>query len=210
VTFRLADSLPRDVLEQMRLAVGDDAARPAVIERQLNAGFGACWLRNPEIAALVETALLRFDGSGYRLLCWTLMPNHVHLLVETWPDPALFRVGQGWKGPSAVAANRQLGRTGAFWARDYFDRYIRDDAHIAAAIRYIGQNPGKAGLVDQAEDWPFGSARRRTSDFSRRVEMPTEVGGPGGPSTGASDIGLCPRARPLPAGGHTTGRCDHP
>jgi putative transposase len=179
VTFRLADSLPRQVLEQMRSAAGDSAARRELIEGQLNAGFGACWLRNPRIAGLVEAELLRFDGNRYRLLGWTLTTNHVHLLVKTWPDHALFRVVQGWKGSSAVAANRLLGRTGAFWARDYFDRYIRDDAHLAAAIRYIDQNRVKAGFVERAEEWPFGSAHRRTADFSRRVEMPTEVGGPG-------------------------------
>jgi putative transposase len=48
-----------------------------------------------------------------------------------------------------------------FWERDYFDRYIRDDGHLAAVVRYVERNPVKAGLVARAEDWPFGSARRR-------------------------------------------------
>lgn len=173
VTFRLADSLPRQVLAQLRLMDPDDAARRALMERHLHEGVGACWLRDPAIAGLVDAELLRFDDARYRLLSWTLMPNHVHLLVETWPGRSLFRLVQGWKGASAVVANRLLGRTGAFWARDYFDRYIRDDAHLVAAIRYIEQNPVKAGLVARAEDWPFGSARfhedRRLQSASRNA-----------------------------------------
>jgi REP element-mobilizing transposase RayT len=55
------------------------------------------------------------------------------------------------------------GRSGGFWARDYFDRYIRDDAHLAAVVRYVETNPVKAGLVERPEDWPWGSAARRHS-----------------------------------------------
>ena len=179
VTFRLSDSLPHHVLEQMRQEAQDDPARMQVIEPLLDAGHGACWLRNPEIATLVEAALLRGDGEQYRLLCWTLMPNHVHVLIETLPDHPLFRVVQGWKGASAIAANRLLHRTGAFWARDYFDRYIRDETHLTTVGNYIDRNPVKAGLVERPEDWPFGSARfLRTADFSRQEHTPTKVGGP--------------------------------
>lgn len=34
----------------------------------------------PNIAAIVESALLHFDGERYRLIAWCVMPNHVHLL----------------------------------------------------------------------------------------------------------------------------------
>ena len=56
---------------------------------------------------------------------------------------------------------RLLGRTGTFWHRDYFDRYIRSHNHLAAAIVYIENNPVKAGLVRMPEDWPWSSARTR-------------------------------------------------
>jgi putative DNA methylase len=53
------------------------------IEEYLDAGHGACWLRRPEIAALVEGALRYFDGQRYRLLAWCVMPNHVHTLIRS-------------------------------------------------------------------------------------------------------------------------------
>lgn len=66
-----------------------------------------------------------------------------------------------WKSFTAEEANCLLGRTGPFWARDYYDRWICDDHHLAAVVRYIERNPGKAELVAEPEDWPFSSARRR-------------------------------------------------
>ena len=137
----------------------DDAARRRRLEQLLDAGHGACWLRRADIGALVEQALLCGDGARYRLLAWVVMPNHVHVLIETQPGVALASIVQPWKGRSAYAANLLLGRSGAFWQREYFDRFIRDDAHLAAVTRYIHRNPVKAGLVAKPEDWPLGSAR---------------------------------------------------
>ena len=161
ITFRLGDSLPAAVLGRIRAETrGDEAARRKRIEQYLDQGRGACWLRRPDVARLVEAALLHFDGTRYRLLSWVVMPNHVHVLIETFPDHPLAKVVQSWKAFTAREANQLLHRAGEFWDREYFDRYIRDDRHLAAVHRYIAQNPVKAGLAARAEDWPFGSAAR--------------------------------------------------
>lgn len=162
ITFRLFDSLPQDVMERIYATISpDDPERLRRIERLLDAGHGECWLLRPEIAEIVEESLLYGDGERYRLLCWVVMPNHVHTLIETLDGQPVAKVAHGWKSFTANVANRRLGRSGPFWARDYFDRYIRDDQHLAAVVRYIENNPVKAGLVARAEDWPFGSPRRR-------------------------------------------------
>jgi putative DNA methylase len=161
VTFHLGDSLPAGRLRQLLAETSDGLTeRRHRLQAMLDAGYGACWLRRPEIAELVERALLVRDGIRYRLLAWVVMPNHVHVLVETVPDVPLSEVVRAWKGATAREANRLLDRHGAFWERDYFDRYVRDDAHLAAAVRYIDENPVRAGLVTKPADWPFGSARR--------------------------------------------------
>ncbi len=162
VTFRLADSLPKPALQCLLAETEqDDAERLRRMERLLDLGHGACHLTRPEVATLVEDALLHFDEQRYRLLAWVIMPNHVHLLSETLAGYPLPGVVQGWKSVTAKQANDLLDRTGSFWARDYYDRYIRDDHHLAAVVRYIERNPVKAGLVARAQDWPFGSASRR-------------------------------------------------
>jgi REP element-mobilizing transposase RayT len=168
ITFRLADSFPQSALDQMD---GETKGPPdAEVERRrrlqilLDAGHGTCHLRRPEIARLLEEAFLYFDGVRYRLLAWSVMPNHVHVLIETITRHSLSEIVHSWKSFTANQANRLLGRSGAFWHPDYFDRAIRDGHHFRVAVEYIENNPVKARLVLRAELWPYGSARRRSSE----------------------------------------------
>src|SRR6476661_1326375 len=88
-------------------------------------GWGACWLRSEPIARLAEDASLNFDGSRYRLHAWTVMPNHVHVLLTILPEHPLGTIVSSWKRFSAREANIKLGRSGAFWQTEYWDRFIR-------------------------------------------------------------------------------------
>ncbi len=163
VTFRLADSLPTDVLlawvEALRHAEPhQQAAQRRRIEQHLDAGYGACHLRDPRIAHVVQQALLHFDGQRYRLIAWVVMPNHLHSVIETREGFPLYDIVRSWKSFTALQANKLLGRQGAFWQADYFDRFIRDEAHLMRVIAYIHENPVKAGLVEWAEEWVWSSA----------------------------------------------------
>jgi REP element-mobilizing transposase RayT len=161
ITFRLADSVPaaHRAAWQAALALEEQALKRAKIQDLLDASYGSCALRDARVARAVEEALLFYDGRLYRLLAWVVMPNHVHALIEAMVAKPLPEIVRRWKSFTAREANRLLGRTGAFWCRDYYDRYIRDARHMERAISYIHDNPRKAGLVERAKDWPFGSAR---------------------------------------------------
>lgn len=158
ITFRLADALPCDVLERLEAEPCGNDARRKRIEAWLDAGHGECLLGQAVIAELTENALLHFDGSRYRLLAWCVMPNHVHVLVETMEGWPLGELLHSWKSFTAKAINRTLERSGVVWQAEYFDRYIRTQAHLEAAIAYIHGNPVKARLVQRAEDWLYSSA----------------------------------------------------
>jgi hypothetical protein len=80
-------------------------------------------------------------------------------LIETHTGHPFGRIVHTWKSITAKQANRHLKRSGMFWAPEYFDRYMRDDAHLAATRIYIEQNPVKTGLCREASDWLFSSAR---------------------------------------------------
>jgi REP element-mobilizing transposase RayT len=159
ITYRLSDSLPDAVLNRLLHEECDEVNLIKRIEKYLDAGHGECWLRQPAAAKIVEDALLHGDGQRYRLLSWCVMPNHVHVLIETHSDYAIPKIVQGWKSYTAKRINQLLGRTGTVWMRDYFDRYIRDDQHLNAVIAYIHSNPIKAGLVLRSQDWLHSSAR---------------------------------------------------
>lgn len=166
VSFRLADAMPVELIQRWKseLCCSDNDEQKRVlqrrIERYVDLGYGECHLRNPVIAEMVENSLLFFDGDRYRLLCWVIMPNHVHVLFETFPNHPLDEVMHSWKSYTSHEANKFLCRKGIFWLREYFDRYVRDDVHLAACVRYIHENPVKAGLVQRAEDWRFSSVWR--------------------------------------------------
>ena len=174
ITFRLADALPDETLrrleEQLALqpASGHNITRRLQMEHWLDSGFGCRALGHPKVAAIMENALLHFDGTRYRLLAWCIMPNHVHVLIR--PGQNLAAIVRSWKsftGRWALAHGVELGLSipgKVFWMREYWDRYIRDDAHHRRAIDYIHQNPVKAGLCDKAEAWPWSSARRARGD----------------------------------------------
>jgi REP element-mobilizing transposase RayT len=140
----------------------------AAISRRIaqyeDAGHGACWLRDERIAALVEQALLHFDGKRYQLLAWCIMPNHVHALVETCEGWPLASVLHSWKSYTAHLANQALQQTGEFWFREYHDRFIRDEAHFNNALSYIEGNPVVAGLAGSKDDWRWSSAWRQRQD----------------------------------------------
>jgi|SRR5579883_841957 len=139
ITFRLADSLPRAVVEA--LLTQDDGIR--LIDDRLDAGAGACWLGRADIAALVQDALLHFDGRRYRLLAWCLMPNHVHVIIEIVDGHSVTEIVRSWKSFTARRANEMLGRSGSFWHPDYFDRYMRNEEHLERAIALRREQPGQ-------------------------------------------------------------------
>jgi putative DNA methylase len=172
ITFRLGDSLPSSLLEQWRLDLASIAAEKIDLERRrrmeaaLDRGHGSAALAQPEIADLVEQALLHFDAQRYRVHAWSIMPTHVHILMTPMGDWTLSAITHAWKSFTAKKANAMLGREGMFWAPDYFDRAIRDERHFDNALRYIDMNPVKAGLCRMPEDWRYGSAWRGRTAMS--------------------------------------------
>lgn len=170
VTFRLADALPAEVVAnwKMRLSDQDEVQAAAELRRRIDgyedAGHGACFLRDPVCAKLVEEHLLAGAGQDYRLWAWVVMPNHVHVLIGPNADRRLdlTAITRRWKGRTARAIHAHLGRSGRFWQPESFDRWIRDDRHFAAVVVYIENNPVHAGLCASPEEWRWSSAWERS------------------------------------------------
>ncbi len=177
VTFHLADSLPKSVLDRLEAELKrlppekQDVERRQRIEAWIDAGHGSCVLRETEIAAMVQNSFLTFDGQRYRLLAWVVMPNHVHVLFQSLNGWTVAKIVASWKKFTARkicdyqranpgSANLPIGDPSGprVWHREYWDRYIRDERHFQRAVEYIHQNPVKAGLVAKAEAWPWSSA----------------------------------------------------
>jgi REP element-mobilizing transposase RayT len=182
ITFRLADSLPKPVLEKIAerhrilMAARQTGAHllpsqevlvaefsPAKLEEYFDRGAGCCALRDPRIGELMANALRFWDGDRYRLLAWCVMPNHVHVVCRLLPGQELSEVLNGWKSFTARKANNILDRTGAFWQREYYDRLIRDGDELERALRYVARNPERAGLKGWRWVWSAGVDARTTA-----------------------------------------------
>jgi REP element-mobilizing transposase RayT len=183
VTFRLADSLPRTVLDRIAserasiLQLARQQSRELIaseqqhlkrlssvrIEQYLDCGTGSCSLRMAQIATLVADTLQLFDEKKYRVFAWCVMPNHVHAIVRVFPTHTLAEVLHSWKSYTAKEANRILKSHGAFWQREYYDHLLRDEVEFERAIKYVVENPGKAGLKDWEWLWVRGQGARATA-----------------------------------------------
>ncbi len=164
VTFRLADSLPRAVVDEIQLQREawrrtHDLQKLSPEERAeyhrlfseryenlLHAGSGSCVLRDPVNADIVSAALRHFDGERYDLDEFVVMPNHVHVLVKPRPGHGLAEILHSWKSYTANQLNRRLGRTGQVWQHESFDHLVRSDVARDAIRRYIRENPQRAGV----------------------------------------------------------------
>jgi type I restriction enzyme R subunit len=107
---------------------------------------GACVLRRPELAEIVATSILHFDGDRYHVTDFVVMPNHVHILVSFPTEEQMLAQCESWKHYTAVRINKALGRRGRFWQVDGFDHLVRSERQFSALREYIASNPGKANL----------------------------------------------------------------
>ena len=177
LSFRTADSLPKQALESWRrernhwlsIQANDRselpwqkklARLPAGTQHQFNRIFhykfeleldkclGECLLGDRLHADMVAKSLKHFDGQRYELGDFIVMPNHVHVLVCLYPEIRLRKLCYSWKHYMATEINQICGRTGEFWQTESFDHLVRDLEHFRKYQKYIRENPIKAGLSD--------------------------------------------------------------
>lgn len=94
---------------------------------------------NDNILELLSALIKKHDSVLYELLAFCIMPNHVHLLLN--PLVKLVDIMQKLKGSSAKLINERLGTTGQFWAKDYYDKLIRNEKYFSLVYTYIKNNP---------------------------------------------------------------------
>lgn len=154
--FRTFGSLRADVLANDKSTTAN--ARLAQIDLALDQSIDDAVFAVHEYADIVQDAMRYFDGSRYDLQAWCVMPNHVHVVLVTHPEHLLGNIVKSWKHSAAWSINRARGTSGAVFALDYFDRYMRNLRQAEAAIHYVEVNPVKAGLCADEADWPWSFA----------------------------------------------------
>jgi type I restriction enzyme R subunit len=165
VTWRLGDALPKEVLETIlnsrrawlrmnpppwdfRKAAEHARLFSQRIDQLLDASIGSCILRNPSAAQIVEDTLRHFHEKQYQLDSYVIMPNHVHVVVRLRPGFKLPIVVKAWKSVSSRKLSVLLGVKPPIWQGEYWDRLVRNQAHLDRCRSYIADNPLKAKLLE--------------------------------------------------------------
>jgi type I restriction enzyme R subunit len=128
-------------------------------------------LHDPVLAQIVVNSIRHFAEQRYDLYAFVVMPSHIHWLfqerlewVNTLTDTKRSpreRITYSLNRFTAGKCNKHLGMTGSFWQRESYDHWVRDLDELERIIRYIEENPVKAGLVTAAERWEYSSAHLR-------------------------------------------------
>ncbi len=113
----------------------------------------------PEHVKIIYDTLMFWEGNRIANYCFCIMPNHVHWVLrifekdENGKPVYLEDVMHSVKLFTARQINEHNGKTGTLWQKESFDTTIRDQKHLYNAIEYTLNNPLKAGLVKNRDDW---------------------------------------------------------
>ena len=105
---------------------------------------------------------------GGEVWAYCLMPNHVHLIAVPQSEDGLARaIGEAHRRYTR-RINFREGWRGYLW-QGRFASFVMDEPYLLAAARYVELNPVRAGLVVDAADWPWISAKAHLSGRDDRL-----------------------------------------
>ena len=104
----------------------------------------------------LETIKTNKDKSGYTLFAYCLMSNHIHLLIKEGNESlgnTFRRIGASF----VYWYNWKYSRCGHLFQDRYKSEPVETDSYFLTVLRYIHQNPIKAGIVKEIEQYPWSS-----------------------------------------------------
>jgi len=113
---------------------------------------------SPPLATRVTQQLLQGAAHcEFAVLAYCAMPDHLHALVEATSERADFpALVKRFKQMTGFAYRQQTGQP--LWQPGYHDRVLRDDEATEAVVRYVLENPVRAGLSKALGEYPFAGS----------------------------------------------------
>jgi len=165
ITYRLADSLPREFVAELKEELKTSNKNFNDKDKRYfkkyddildSLSYGKKYLSIPEIAYCNQQILHKYEMKEYKIICYTIMPNHIHLVIELLKgNKGVSVIMKLLKGSSSRESNKILNISGKFWQDESFDRLVRDDIELYNIINYVLNNPVKADLIDDWQKWPY-------------------------------------------------------
>jgi REP element-mobilizing transposase RayT len=154
ITYRLANSLPVKVVAEIQAAIKNNEWKDDIHFKTLLIKYDKLlhdnsrdekYLTNPRVAEICKHTLHYPDNKDYKLICYCIMTNHIHLVFELLNEnKGISKIMQSIKRISARKSNLILNRAGKFWQDESYDRLVRDDKDLYFVIKYVLMNPVNA------------------------------------------------------------------
>ena len=136
------------------------------------------FLESEKSKLLFERVLFRAKKRySFSIEHFTIMNNHIHLILTPHGDESLSRIMQWVLSVYAIMHNKTTGRTGHFWGERFFSVILNSLQHYMHVYEYISNNPIVAGLADTAASWRFGGDFHRKKKWTHLVsgELPYDT-----------------------------------
>jgi len=108
--------------------------------------------------------------SGYKLFAYCLMSNHLHLLIKTEKE-SLNLIIKRISSSYVYWYNWKYYRRGHLFQDRFKSEPVEDNEYFLTVLRYIHQNPIKAGLYKKIDEYQFSSYNDYISGDSQLVDM---------------------------------------
>ncbi len=109
--------------------------------------------RNAEL--LIQVLRSQVAERRFELHDFVIMPDHVHLLLTVAEGMTIEKAVQMIKGRFSYRLSHEFGFKGEVWQRGFSEVQVIGDGNLEAHREYIAQNPVKAGLAGQVDEYPF-------------------------------------------------------
>lgn len=105
---------------------------------------------------LLEEGIKYYEYDKYKIICYCLMDNHVHILIKTENKPVGQLIGR-INGRYAKYFNKKYNYIGHLFQDRYYSELIESDSQMLDTSRYIHLNPVRANMVKKPEDYKWSS-----------------------------------------------------
>jgi len=137
-------------------------------------GRARIFRKDEDYAAFERVLAESIERTEMRVLSYSVMPNHWHLVLWPGSDGQLPEFMhhlttthvRRWHEHYHTVGNGHL------YQGTYKSFPVESDEHLLTVCRYVERNPVRAGLVDRAEDWKWSSATRRHQSSDRILPTP--------------------------------------
>lgn len=171
ITLHVAGAIPSSAKNQIRAKIDEQRLVPAaekpdwirlqrlifgMMEKWLDRVTKNAWLKNVAMAEMLDEAIqTRQDRRRWAVHSSVIMPNHIHMFAEI-PGGYLKSTMEDfkrWTGHQAMKLMKEPVRR--FWQKEWFDHWSRSDEQDDRILKYIRDNPIKAGLGAEYLQLPY-------------------------------------------------------